>query len=62
MTRSKRKIIMENESRISEEKKLGAEGEKEKEGDQMEERKINEVEEEENEKNIKREIVRRRKN
>ena len=37
---------MENDSRISEEKKLGAEGEREKEGDQMEERKINEDKEE----------------
>ena len=33
MTRSKREIVVENESRISEEKELGAEGEREKEGD-----------------------------
>ena len=62
MTRSKRELMVENESRTNEEKELGAEGEKENEGDQMEERKIKEVEEEGNKKNIKREIVRRRKN
>ncbi|KAH1247454.1 hypothetical protein GmHk_06G017354 [Glycine max] len=53
MTRSKREIVVENESRTHEEKELEVEGEKEKEGDQMEEREINEVEEEENEKNTK---------
>ena len=62
MTRSKRELIVENESRTNEEKELGAEGEKEKERDQIEERKINEDQEEENEKNTKKkEIVRRKK-
>ena len=37
MTRSKREIIIEDESRTSEEKELGAEGEKENKGDHMEE-------------------------
>ena len=40
---------MENEGRTHEEEELGVEKEKEKKGDQMEERKINEVEDEENE-------------
>ena len=49
MTRSKREIMMENESRTSEEKELEAKGVKENEGDQMKEKKINEEEEEKNE-------------
>ena len=53
MTISKREIIVENESKTSEEKEDRAEGEKENERDQMEERKTNEDEEEKNEKNIK---------
>ena len=48
MTRSKREIIVENESKTNKEKELGAEGEKENEGDKMDERKINEDEEEKN--------------
>ena len=43
MTRSKRETIVENESRTNEEKELGAEGEKENKGDQMEERKIHAI-------------------
>ena len=39
MTKSKREIIVENESRTNKEKKLRAEGEKENKGDQMEEKK-----------------------
>ena len=46
MTRSKMETIVEDESRTIEEKKVEAEGEKENEGDQMKERKINEEEEE----------------
>ena len=42
MTRSKKETIVEDKSRTNEEKELGAEGEKENEGDQMKERKINE--------------------
>ena len=41
---------MESEGRTNEEEELGAEKGKEKEGDKMEERKINKVEEAENEK------------
>ena len=55
MTRSKREIIVEDESRTNEEKELGAEGEKENEENQMEERKINEDKEEKNEKKCKKE-------
>ena len=69
MTRSKREIIIEDESRTSEEKELGAEGEKENKGDHMEERKINEAGEEKNakkrdneeEKKIKSELAREKK-
>ena len=53
ITRSKRELVMENESRTNKEEELEAEKEKEKEKeeDQMKERKINEVDEEEEEKN-----------
>lgn len=46
MTRSNKETIVEDKSRTNEEKELGAEGEKENEGDQMKERKINEEEKE----------------
>ena len=46
MTRSKRATIVENESKIGDDKKLVAEGEKENEEDQMREKKINNEEEE----------------
>ena len=42
MTRSKREIIVQDESKTSDEKELEAEGEKENEGDQMREKKISE--------------------
>ena len=50
MTRSKRETVVEDKSRISDEKKLEAEGEKQNKEDQMREKKISEEKEGKNEK------------
>ena len=47
ITRSKRETVVEDEGRISDEKELVAKGEKEKEEDQMREKKINKEDKEE---------------